>query len=95
MRVRSDLAGVVYAHHDGFGVVCLTAGDPVPAGAHIGGHLTDPADGHTPPAPAGAAVFDDESGRQAGSNLMRQEDGDGGTGVRRRRVRTPRPRTDG
>lgn len=38
-KIRDDLEGVTFVHVDGQGVL-LRAGDKIPAGALVGGHLT-------------------------------------------------------
>lgn len=38
-KIRDDLEGVTFVHVDGQGVL-LRAGDKIPAGAVVGGHLT-------------------------------------------------------
>ena len=39
MKIRGDLDGVVYVRLSDGGVACLQAGDTVPDGVDVGGHL--------------------------------------------------------
>ena len=47
--IRADLAGVVVIPTDGGNPIILAAGDPVPQGVTLGGHLLEP---KTPAKPA-------------------------------------------